>query len=188
MSGESKNKTNSILFIVAHPLLERSRANRAITEAVAEVKNLTVHKLYDHYPHFDIDVAHEQELLRKHQLIVVQHPFYWYNVPPLLKMWQDEVLESGWAYGPGGVHLKGKDFLLSVSTGGARESYAEGSANQFSMETLLSPWNQTVNLCSMKWHKPRVFYNAMTATPESLSQFATQLQSMLVHYSHHGSF
>jgi putative NADPH-quinone reductase len=188
MDDEVKSNTNSILFIVAHPLLERSRANRAITDAVTQIKSLTVHKLYDLYPHFDIDVAYEQSLLRKHKLIVVQHPFYWYNVPPLLKMWQDEVLESGWAYGPGGVHLKGKDFLLSVSTGSARDSYAEGGVNQFPIETLLSPWNMTVNLCNMKWHKPRIFYNAMTATPESLSQFAGQLQAMLEHYSKHGSF
>lgn len=29
----------------------------------------------------------------------MQHPFYWYSTPALLKEWQDLVLEHGWAYG-----------------------------------------------------------------------------------------
>ena len=29
--------------------------------------------------------------------------FWWYSSPPLLKLWFDEVLTFGWAYGPGGA-------------------------------------------------------------------------------------
>ncbi|MDF7639407.1 NAD(P)H-dependent oxidoreductase [Lactobacillus sp. ESL0791] len=27
----------------------------------------------------------------------MQFPFYWYSCPPLLKKWEDDVLEHGWA-------------------------------------------------------------------------------------------
>ena len=41
-------------------------------------------------------------------------------MPPLMKLWVDDVLTFGWAYGPGGTALNGKDLWLVASTGGAR--------------------------------------------------------------------
>ena len=57
--------------------------------------------MYEKYPDFNIDVDYEKKLLEKNQIIIWQHPFYWYSAPPLLKQWIDLVLEFGWAYGPG---------------------------------------------------------------------------------------
>ena len=51
-------------------------------------------------------------------LIVLMHPIQWYSMPALLKLWLDEVLTYGWAYGPGGSALKGKDLWLVATTGG----------------------------------------------------------------------
>jgi len=31
------------------------------------------------------------------KLVVWQHPIHWYGMPPLLKLWLDEVLAFGWA-------------------------------------------------------------------------------------------
>ena len=39
-------------------------------------------------------------------------------MPPLQKLWLDEVLRYGWAYGPEGTALRGKDVWLVASTGG----------------------------------------------------------------------
>ena len=74
-----------------------------------------MHDLYEAYPDFDIDVRREQELLAAHEVIVLQHPFYWYSAPALLKEWQDLVLEHGWAYGSGGTALRGKALLSAPS-------------------------------------------------------------------------
>ena len=171
-----------ILFLVAHPHLLKSRANRAVTEAVAAVEGITTHRLYDLYPYFHIDVEREQQILLQHDLIVVQHPFYWYSTPPLLKMWLDEVLESGWAYGPGGTALAGKDFLLSITAGGDFEAYTPAGSNRFTMETLLSPWQQTVQLCQMRWHRPRVLHASIRANDTDLHAHAERLCVDLVRY------
>src|SRR4051794_39300314 len=104
----------STLFVIAHPFLERSRANRAVALAVDNVPGLRMRNLYDLYPYFHIDVEEEQKQMMAHDLIVIQHPMYWYSMPALLKQWLDEVWQCGWAYGPEGDKLKDKNFLLSV--------------------------------------------------------------------------
>jgi putative NADPH-quinone reductase len=82
-----------ILVLFAHPALERSRVNRRLADAVKNLSGVTFHDLYETYPEFDVDVEREQELLTRADLVVAQHPFFWYSTPALLKQWQDLVLE-----------------------------------------------------------------------------------------------
>ncbi len=106
------------LVLFAHPFSKNSRVNRTIMEKIRGADNVTVHDLYEEYPYFHIKVDREQELLMENDLIVWQHPFYWFNMPPLMKMWCDAVLHRGFAFGPDGSRLQGKIFFLSVTTGG----------------------------------------------------------------------
>src|SRR5258705_2687374 len=89
-----------ILVLLAHPVLERSRVNRRLVDAVRGLEGVTIHDLYEVYPTLDIDVRREQELLLEHDVAVFQHPFYWYSVPSILKEWQDLVLEHSSGYCP----------------------------------------------------------------------------------------
>jgi hypothetical protein len=77
----------SFLLLFAHPALEKSRVNRFLLEAVQSLDFVTVNDLYEQYPAFDIDIDREQALLRQHEYIILQHPFYWYSAPPLVKQW-----------------------------------------------------------------------------------------------------
>ena len=88
-----------VLILFAHPALEKSRVNKRLILAAGNIDNITLNDLYEEYPDFDIDIKREQQLLIEHDLIILQHPFYWYSTPALLKQWEDLVLEHGWAYG-----------------------------------------------------------------------------------------
>lgn len=79
--------------------------------------------LYAHYPDFFIDIPHEQQLLRDHQVIVFQHPLYTYSCPGLLKEWLDRVLTRGFASGVGGNALAGKHWRSVITTGDAESAY-----------------------------------------------------------------
>ena len=74
-----------VLVLFAHPALEKSRVNRHLLRAIEGLPDVTVHDLYEEYPDFQIDAEREQELLRTHDVIVLQHPFYWYSAPALVK-------------------------------------------------------------------------------------------------------
>ena len=112
-----------ILIIFSHPALQSSRANRQLLQALDGLEGITLHDLYHHYPDMFIDVKREQALLSEHDIIVFQHPFYWYSCPAIMKEWMDLVLEYGYAYGPEAHALSGKQWLSAITTGGAPESY-----------------------------------------------------------------
>lgn len=79
------------LVIVSHPDIINSSSQQFLMHAVPEGDDVTVHHLEDAYPDGKIDVAKEHVLLRKHDRVMFQFPFYWYSSPAMLKQWQDDV-------------------------------------------------------------------------------------------------
>lgn len=151
-------KLNRILILFAHPALEKSRINRQLIKAIRGMDSITIHDLYEQYPQLHIDVKFEQELLLAHDIIVFQHPFYWYSSPAILKEWQDLVLEHDFAYGHNGTALQGKKFLSAITTGGSEEAYCRKGHNYFTIRELLVPFEQTARLCGMEYLPPFVIY------------------------------
>ena len=155
-----------ILVLFAHPALEKSRVNRSLVRAAKGLDGITFHDLYEAYPDFDIEVEREQQLLVEHDLVVFQHPFFWYSTPAIMKEWEDLVLEHGWAYGREGTALRGKEVLSVITTGGRETAYQEQGYNRFAMRQLLSPIEQTFRLCGMEYLPPFLVHgtHGMTAT------------------------
>lgn len=169
-----------ILILHAHPRPRGSIVLQRMLEAVQGLDGVTLHDLYAAYPDFAIDVAAEQALLLAHEVIVFQHPFYWYSSPSILKEWQDLVLENGWAYGPGGKQLAGKFLLSAISTGGTEMAYHHEGRNRFEMEELLTPFNQTAYLCSMAYLRPFVIHAGRRMAPADLSAAAESYRDLIV--------
>lgn len=149
---------NKILILFAHPLYEKSNAHRALVSCIPNLPNITFHDLYQEYPDFDINMKREQELLYNHNIIIWQHPMYWYSCPPLLKQWIDIVLEHGWAYGHDGYALKGKLLLQAITTGGKKENYCATGRDLYTIPQLLEPFNQTARVCRMEYLPPFVVH------------------------------
>lgn len=168
-----------ILILFAHPALHRSRVNRALVRAVHDVDGVTLHDLYEVYPDFDIDAAHEQRLLVEHDLIVLQHPFYWYSTPALVKQWQDVVLEHGWAYGATGTALRGKKMLSVITAGGGADSYAPDGLNRFTMGELLAPIAQTARLCGIDYLPPYVVHGTHALSRDDIERLADEYRRVL---------
>lgn len=150
-----------ILVLFAHPVLERSRVNRRLVDAAREIKGVHVHDLYEAYPSMHLNVKREQALLDEHDVIIFQHPFYWYSTPAILKEWQDLVLEHNWAYGSKGKHLVGKITFNALTTGGPEQAYKPEGMNRFTIRQLLAPYEQTANLCGMRYLAPFVVHSAL---------------------------
>ena len=155
-----------IVVITAHPQMEQSRVNRRMMRAAqriapaAQAPRIVVRDLYSLYPDYLIDIAAEQALLASAQLVVWQHPIHWYSMPALMKLWVDDVLAFGWAYGPGGTALRGKDLWLVASTGGPQDSYHPNSYNRYFFEAFLPPYEQTAALCGMRFLPPLMLHGA----------------------------
>jgi glutathione-regulated potassium-efflux system ancillary protein KefF len=176
-----------ILVIAAHPQLEHSRTTRRMLHAAhqaaepADPGRIAVRDLYALYPDYLIDVAAEQAALAAAQLVVWLHPVHWYSMPPLMKLWLDEVFAFRWAYGPGGQALRGKDLWLAASTGGPESSYHPDSYNRYFFDAFLHPYDQTAALTGMRWLPPLLLHGAHRADEATLDAhaavFAQRLQS-----------
>lgn len=169
-----------ILILHAHPRSGTSVVQRAMLKAVSGLEGVSLVDLYASYPDFGIDVAAEQRRLLDHDLIVLQHPFYWYSSPAILKEWQDLVLENGWAYGPGGTRLAGRYLLSAISTGGSEAAYHHEGRNRFEIAELLSPFNQTAYLCSMAYLAPFVIHSGRRMPAAELSAAAEAYRDLIV--------
>ena len=145
-----------------------------MAEAVFDLPGVTFHDLYEAYPDFDVDVRREQELLLAHEVVVFQHPFYWYSTPPLFKQWEDLVLEHGWAYGTGGTALHGKRLLSAISAGGPQKAYCPDGYNRFSIRQLLTPIEQTARLCGMEYLPPFVVYGTLRLDEAQIGAVAAE--------------
>lgn len=141
---------------------------------------ITFRDLYEEYPTFDIDIQREQELLLAHDLIVLQHPFFWYSTPALVKQWEDLVLEHGWAYGSQGNALRGKKLLSVITAGGGASAYQHEGYNRFTIRELLAPIEQTAYLCKMEYLPPYVIHGTHRMTPENIEHTAERYRQMLI--------
>jgi glutathione-regulated potassium-efflux system ancillary protein KefF len=151
-----------IVVLVAHPRMEHSRINRTLKDAALALDRpqVQVRDLYRLYPDYLIDVEAERAALAAARLVVWQFPFHWYGAPPLMKLWLDEVFGFGWAYGPGGTALRGKDLWLAVSTGGGEEAYHPSGHNRHFIDAFWPPMEQTAALAGMRFLPPLVLHAA----------------------------
>lgn len=170
-----------ILVLAAHPNLAHSHVNRRLLEAAAALpaSQVQVRNLYALYPDYVVDVAAEQAALQAAQLVVWLFPTHWYGMPPLLKLWQDEVLTFGWAYGPGGTQLQGKGLWLATSTGGPEESYSSSGYNRYFFDAFLPPYEQTAALCGLRFLPPLVLHGAHRVDAAALAAHAEVFASRL---------
>jgi glutathione-regulated potassium-efflux system ancillary protein KefG len=169
----------SVLVLLAHPDLERSRINRAMAAGLEGLPGVTVRDLQALYPDGAIDSAAEQAALEAHDVIVMQFPFHWYSTPPVLKAWQDQVLTRGWAYGSGGTALHGKRLVLAVSTGGPAEAYQRDGYNHFTIEELLAPLRATARLCGLMLLPPFLFQGVFQRSEAELAEHVYSYRSLL---------
>jgi len=154
-----KNNFDMALVILAHPHFDQSIANKAIIEELSrsdidfEIRNLSAL-----YPTFQIDVKAEQEALLKHQEVIFQYPFYWYNMPAILKHWFDEVFTYQFAYGSQGDKLKGKYFIPSFTVGAPESEYHTLGEHHFKVYEFCKNLAQTAYYAQMKYVEPLYFH------------------------------
>jgi len=171
-----------IYLVAAHPNWRESRINRRLRDAALETEGVRVCDLYQRYPDYCVDVAAEQAALAAARLVVLLHPMQWYSMPALQKLWLDEVLSYGWAYGVNGSALRGKDLWLVASTGGPQSSYHPQSYNRYFFDAFLPPYEQTAALCGMRFLPPLVLHGAHAIPEPDVTAHVQVLRQRLASY------
>ncbi len=148
------------LVIVDHPFYDQSVVNRRWLDEVRKYPDeFLVHNLQSSYPRSSIDSALEHSIIDNNGSIVFQFPLFWFNSPPMLKLWCDTVLTPGWAYA-GGKHLTGRKIALAVTCGGVEEQYHKDSKFGYTLEELLNSYICTIKHCHAEYAGLFSFYGA----------------------------
>jgi putative NADPH-quinone reductase len=157
------------LVIVTHPSIEASVINRRWVEELKKYpEKYTIHELHKVYPDGNIDVEKEQHFIESHSNLILQFPVYWFNSPPLLKKWLDDVFVYGWAHGSnGGDKLKNRKVALAVSAGSKKEDYSEEGRYRHTLEQLLSPFETTFLYCNADYRSFFAFYGTEKESGEN---------------------
>lgn len=152
------------LIILAHPNFDNSFANKTIVEELKQSNlDIEIRDIYRLYPDYKIDAKAEQETLLKYQTIVFQYPFFWYNMPAILKHWFDMVFEYQFAYGSKGDKLKGKNFIPSFTVGAPGNEYHTKGEHHFRIYEFCKNLEQTAYYAQMNYIDPVYFHGTSLA-------------------------
>lgn len=172
------------LIILAHPTFEESFANKTVIEELQNSNlELEIRNIHDLYPDYKIDTKAEQEALLRHQTIVFQYPFYWYNMPAILKHWFDVVFEFQFAYGSKGDKLKRKNFIPSFTVGSSESSYNVLGFQHFRVYEFCKNLEQTALFAQMNYIDPIYFHGTSLAagyTEDDIKNNAKQHAKKLI--------
>lgn len=169
------------LVIVSHPYPEQSRIVLALQKAAAAMPDASVRNLESLYGHDTeaFDVAAEQKAHEGVDRIVYLFPVHWFNLTPMLKAYMNRVWSYGWAFGPGGTALKGKEMQVVVSAGASEYTYSSQGLVQSSIEEVLTPMRASALYVGMRPAQPLAFFEAMGADAARLDEFVSAFRASL---------
>lgn len=147
------------VVISGHPNIGRSYANKTILSKLETIETLDIRYLIKMYPNYQIQAEKEIEALIRAKNIVLQFPFHWYGVPPILKMWIDTIT-TPLVYGEYKGALANKLLIISSTTGGPKESYSPTGYNKHTMKEFLLPITKLGDSLGMNMIEPVIVYSA----------------------------
>lgn len=143
---------NNILIVSGHTDLSNSIANRTILDVLSNKLTSAEFSYLDRlYPDYKINVQVEQSKLVKADVIVLQFPVFWYNMPSLLSRWMEETLQHGFSHGSTGDKLQGKKLLASFTSGAPESMYHKDALMGYEIEEFLAAIKATCKLCGMEF-------------------------------------
>lgn len=169
------------LVIVSHPYFSQSRAIHALQETAEAAENVTVRNLealYGDSPDA-IDIAAEQSAYANADRVVFLYPTHWFNLTPMLKAYLNAVWTYGWAFGPGGEALKGKQLQVVTTAGASEFTYSHEGLLNSTMEEVLTPMKASALYVGMHYRQPLAFYEVAARNKDKLSEFQTRFADEL---------
>lgn len=179
------------LMILAHPNFEKSIANKTIVDELSKKEvDLEIRNIYQLYPDYRIDVNAEQAALLWHDLVILQYPMYWFNMPAILKVWFDEVFTYQFAYGSQGDKLKNKKLIPSLTVGQPEKNFKD--KGNFLLDDFLQSIKHSAEYAQMTYLNYIALYGVSTVAgysesdiKESAKQHAQVLYNKIIQSKSH---
>lgn len=151
------------LVVTSHPYPDQSNAIKALQQAASGLADVEVRNLEALYGSNlnAFDITAEQRACEMAERIVFLFPIHWFNLTPMLKAYMNHVWAYGWAFGPDGTALRGKELLAVVTAGAAEPTYSAAGLVQSTIEEVLTPLKASALYVGLRYAKPLAFFAAM---------------------------
>ncbi len=167
------------LVLFAHPYFEHSTTNVRLLECYDSMDHVTLRDLYEDYPDFHIQPFRERKRIVDYDRIIFHFPIIWFGLPPLLKLWIDEVFDMRWISETGLNILSGKDALIVTSVGGRELNYSKDGKFGATVSDLLTGLRVSLEVNNIELKGIHVIYNADNLSEEELEQACGELSKIL---------
>ena len=166
------------LVIFAHPYFEYSSANVELIKAYDRSDQLTFKDLYEEYPDFHIATFKERKRIREYERLVFHFPLIWFGLPPLLRLWIDEVFDMSWK-AESDHPLVNKDAIIIVTIGAKEENYQKDGLYKTEIEELMKPLTLSLEVNGINIKETISVYEADDLKTEELQEFTRQIKNTL---------
>lgn len=153
------------LVLFAHPFLEFSSNNRELINFYERHQHFTFRDLYEEYPDFHIPAFRERKRIVNYNRIIFHFPLIWFGMPPLLRLWLDEVMDGNWLSPYSENPLENAEIFILVTTRSKERSFGKNGKHGYSVEEMISGL-----LASLKVFRAKIKYIYVVYESESLSK------------------
>ncbi|MCG2792931.1 MAG: NAD(P)H-dependent oxidoreductase [Weeksellaceae bacterium] len=167
------------LVLFAHPYFEHSTTNVRLLECYENMPNVTFRDLYEDYPDFHIHTFRERKRIVDYERLIFHFPIIWFGLPPLLKLWIDEVFDMRWISEGEFNILSGKDALIIASVGGSEGNYSKEGKYKINAEELFTGLRVALDVNNIELKKTFIVYNADTLEEKQLDVSCEELSEIL---------
>ncbi len=126
------------LVLFAHPYLEHSKSNLELINFYVRHQHYTFRDLYEEYPDFHIAAFRERKRIASYERIVFHFPLIFFGIPPLLKLWIDEVFDLKWRRKGEENPLAGMEATILVTTNGIESNFTKEGKYGYTLEEMIS--------------------------------------------------
>lgn len=126
------------LVLFAHPFLEFSVNNKELTNFYERHQHYTFRDLYEDYPDFHIQAFRERKRIVNYDRYIFHFPLIWFGMPPLLRLWLDEVVDGNWLKDSTLNPFFEKEIYILVTTRSKERSFGKTGKHGYSVEELIS--------------------------------------------------
>ena len=166
------------LVIFAHPYFEYSTSNVELVKIYEGVENLVFKDLYEEYPDFHIQSFKERKIIRDYERLIFHFPLIWFSIPPLLKLWIDEVFDMTWTTEKNHP-LQNKDAIIIVTVGGKAEHYTPQGMYETTIDELLRSLTLSLKVNQIEVKELIAVHNSDDLTKEELTQISEKIKRTL---------
>lgn len=166
------------LVIFAHPYFEYSSANVELIKVYKDVEQIQFKDLYEEYSDFHIPTFRERKRIRDYERLVFHFPLIWFAMPPLLKLWIDEVFDMTWS-SEVNHPLQNKDAVIIVTIGGKEENYTQKGLYETSILDLLKALTLSLKVNNVEVVEFITIFNADDLDQNHLDEISKKIKNTL---------